>query len=572
MNNSSQEKRTDNRTEVVLCWHMHQPPYFEQLKGEYQLPWTYLHAIKDYVDMAAIIEANPKARAVINFSPALLEQIDDYAQRSRAFLNTRQTLPDPLLVWLASDTLNTDVDQRLAIINQCLRANEERLITRFQPYQKLVELALNAKSDLSLLRYLGDQFFFDLLVWYHLAWFSETVKLENREVQNLIEKESNYSRSDRQLLIEIITEQLESIIPRYRKLAASGQIELSVTPYSHPIMPLLLDTSCAREAVPDMALPDCRYPGGEARVRDQLEEARAVFTHYFSIEPLGCWPSEGALCTQTLKLIGNAGFKWTASGEAVVRNSYTPNEADNAPCIHRAYRLIGTDLTCFFRDDQLSDLIGFQYASWHADDAVKNIIHHLENIHHACCESPSTVVSIILDGENCWEHYPNNGNYFLTELYRSLSEHPKLKLTTFSDCLRDEPKTLTLDKLVAGSWVYGTLSTWIGDPDKNRAWELLCEAKAEYDRVIASGQLNPAQQQAAKKQLAVCEASDWFWWFGDYNSADAVRDFDQLYRTHLSYLYHLLGSTAPAPLSHVLFFGSGKPELGGAMRRAQNGD
>lgn len=569
MNKSSTVHFTENRTQVVLCWHMHQPPYCDKRKGEYQLPWTYLHAIKDYVDMAAVIEAIPKARAVINFSPVLLEQIDDYAQRTRAYLNQGEHLPDPILRWLASDVLSTDIEQRVAIVTQCLRANEERLIARFHPYEKLAELALTAKKNLSILRYLSEQFFFDLLVWHHLAWFGETIRMKDRRVQNLIEKESGYSREDRQLLVEIIAEQLESIIPRYRKLAESGQIELSVTPYSHPIMPLLLDIASAREAVPDIKLPDCRYPGGEARVKDQLVKAREVFTHYFGIEPLGCWPSEGALSAETIELIGRVGFQWTASGEAVMRNSRAPGEGDKAPCLHHAYRLRGTSPTCFFRDDQLSDLIGFQYASWHADDAVANLVHHLENIDHACRDAQSRVVSIILDGENCWEHYPNNGNYFLSGLYRSLSEHPKFQLTTFADCLRNEPKTLSLDKLVTGSWVYGTLSTWIGDPDKNRAWELLCTAKEEYDRVMDSGQLNPEHQQAAEKQLAVCEASDWFWWFGDYNSADAVDDFDRLYRTHLSYLYTLIGSAAPPILTHTLFASAGKPEMGGVMRRGK---
>ena len=559
-----------NQTQVVICWHMHQPPYFDTAEGAYQLPWTYLHAIKDYVDMAAIIEAIPEARAVVNFSPTLLEQIDDYAKRTRAWLETDHALPDPLLAWLASDTLPVDMVQRKAIISQGLRANKEHLIARFRPYEKLAQLAEQAKNNLDILRYLSEQFFFDLLVWHHLAWLGETIKIENHFVQNLIEKESGYNLEDRRGLIKIIAEQLESIIPRYRKLAASGKIELSVSPYSHPIMPLLLDINSGREAVPDMKVPSIPYPGGEDRVRDQLKQSREVFRRYFGFEPIGCWPSEGAICAQTLKIIGETGFKWAASGETVLRNSLNPNSGNDSHCLHQPYQLDGTSPTCFFRDDQLSDLIGFQYASWHADDAVANLTHHIENIGKACCGAGKTVVSIILDGENCWEHYPNNGNYFLNALYRSLGTHPDLKLTTFADCLQAPHKNLPLNQLITGSWVYGTLSTWVGDADKNRAWELLCEAKLAYDQALESGSLDALQQQAASCQLAICEASDWFWWFGDYNPADAVMDFDQLYRTHLSYLYALIGCTPPPILAHSLFTGSGEPELGGVMRRGED--
>ena len=558
-----------NQTKVVICWHMHQPPYFDAAEGAYQLPWTYLHAIKDYVDMAAIIEAIPEAHAVVNFSPTLLEQIDDYAKRTRAWLETDQALPDPLLVWLASDTLPMNMAQRKAIISQGLRANKEHLIARFRPYEKLAQLAEQAKNNLDILRYLSEQFFFDLLVWHHLAWLGETIKMENHFVQELIEKESGYNLEDRRGLIKIITEQLESIIPRYRKLAVSGKIELSVSPYSHPIMPLLLDINSGREAVPDMKLPNIPYPGGKDRVKDQLKQSIEVFRRYFGFDPIGCWPSEGAISAQTLKIIGETGFKWVASGEAVLRNSLNTNSSNDSHCLHQPYQLEGTSPTCFFRDDPLSDLIGFQYASWHADDAVANLTHHIENIAKACCDTGKTVVSIILDGENCWEHYPNNGNYFLNALYRSLGTHPDLKLTTFADCLQAPHKNLHLNQLITGSWVHGTLSTWIGDVHKNRAWELLCEAKLAYDQALESGTLDSLQQQAASSQLAICEASDWFWWFGDYNPADAVMAFDQLYRTHLSYLYALIGCTPPPVLSHTLFTGSGEPELGGVMRRGE---
>jgi alpha-amylase/alpha-mannosidase (GH57 family) len=224
---------------------------------------------------------------------------------------------------------------------------------------------------------------------------------------------------------------------------------------------------------------------------------------------------------------------------------------------------------CFFRDDGLSDLIGFTYSGWHGDDAVSNLIHHLQNMAEEFKGDGDRVVSIILDGENAWESYPENGYHFLMALYKRLGEHAAIDLTTFGECLRNDLKPAPLPRLTAGSWVYGTFSTWMGDADKNRGWDLLCEAKQAYDRVMAAGRLSPEQQVQANLQLAACEGSDWFWWFGGYNPADSVSDFERLYRLHLSNLYLMLGEPVPASLSRVISVGGGQPAQGGVMRPGQ---
>jgi alpha-amylase/alpha-mannosidase (GH57 family) len=235
------------------------------------------------------------------------------------------------------------------------------------------------------------------------------------------------------------------------------------------------------------------------------------------------------------------------------------------------YRYDGTDCYCFFRDDGLSDLIGFDYATWHADDAVANLVSHLENIAEACHGQPDPVVSIILDGENAWEFYPENGYYFLPALYRALAEHPQLNLTTYSAYLADRPEPRPLQRIVAGSWVYGSFSTWIGEPGKNRAWELLIAAKRACDEQLLHGSFTEQQQEAILRQLAICEGSDWFWWFGDYNPAESVRDFDHLYRLQLTNLYNLLGLSVPDTLTEPISRGGGQPAAAGTMRRGQEG-
>ncbi len=560
---------------VVICWHMHQPQYFNAGTQKYELPWTYLHAIKDYVDMAKILESNPNAQAVVNFAPILLEQLDDYSQQITRFIAQQTPISDPLLYALANAEISTHLATRTQLINACLKANEERIIKRFPHYAKLVTIAKQLAKIDGAFSYCSEQYISDLLVWYHLAWLGETVRRENPIAQALMRKGTLFTYADRLELLGLIGELLHSIIPAYRKLHKNGQIELAFSPYAHPIIPLLLNMKSAHEAMPEAELPNClSYPGGKSRSLWHLAEGRKTFKHYFGFEPSGCWPSEGAICEETLKLCNNAGINWVASGESVMRNSLeqsnTQQDFLEDACLHRSYVYQDADnVQCFFRDDGLSDLIGFTYSSWDADDAVNNLVHHLENIANACSTNSNAVVPIILDGENAWEHYHENGFHFLSKLYTKLAAHPKLELTTFSQAIKNHIKPVVLDKLVAGSWVYGSFSTWIGDTDKNKGWDLLCAAKKSFDDVINAGTISEEEVLQASKQLAICEGSDWFWWLGDYNSASSVSDFENLYRLHLIELYRLLNQPIPENLQQVLSYGGGDPEGGGSMRHGQ---
>jgi len=562
----------EHKLKVVLCWHMHQPDYRGPDNSDYQLPWVYLHAIKDYVDMAYHLEANPNARAVVNFAPVLLEQLADYAEQIQGWLTSGKRIRDPLLSALAGPGLPIDRKARRSLIEACQKANEKQLIKRFSAYERLIELASWLESHPESIRYLNDQYLADLLVWYHLAWLGDSVRQNDLRVQSLQKKRRGYDVEDRRRLVTLIGELLSGVIERYRTLAEFGRIELSVTPYAHPIIPLMLDIETTRQAMPDAQLPEQKcYPGGEPRARWHIRKGVERFEHFFGFRPEGCWPSEGAVSTETLRLLEEEGFRWAASGQQVLHNSLTAvgeSSVLDKNWLHLPYRFNEGRLNCFFRDDGLSDLIGFKYADWHADDAVGNLLHHLENIADTCANEPDSVVSIIMDGENAWEYYPHNGSYFLSALYKALAEHPRLELTTFSDCIRQQKNHRPpLPQLVAGSWVYGTFSTWIGDPDKNRAWDMLIEAKQVYDEVVASGRLNKQALEAAELQLATCEGSDWFWWFGDYNPGDTVSDFERLFRRQLTHLYEMLGEQPPAHLYQVFAYGSGAPERGGVMKQ-----
>lgn len=564
---------------VVLCWHMHQPWYRNGLDGEYRLPWVYLHGIKDYSDMAAHLEKHSRMRSVVNFAPVLLEQIDDYAQQLSAFLSKGTPIQDKLLNLLAGvEPVPADTAARAELIAECQRCHAPTMIHAHAPFQRLFKMigatdesGVGSKHFRCSLVYLSDQYFLDLLTWYHLAWLGQSLQALP-VVQRLLQQGSEFSAADRRDLLGVIRDCLAGLIPRYRKLAERGQVELSMTPYMHPIVPLLNDFNNLRCSLPDAPVPQTtHYPDGEARSRWHLQQGIDVFQHYFGMKPQGVWLSEGGISEDAVSLLDELGIRWTASGEGVWRNScrlsgYNGKDEHSKRSLFMPYQQVDSKVRVFFRDDGLSDLIGFKYSTWHARDAVADFVQHLENIAVFLNHNASNqVVSIILDGENAWEYYPKNGAYFLDALYAALSSSDQIKMVTFAEASNLPPRTLPA--ICAGSWVYGSFSTWIGSPDKNRGWDYLAAAKVAFDEVMAAGTLDTQQQGLASRQLGICEGSDWFWWFGDYNPADSVRDFERLFRQQLHKLYEMLGVDAPAYLDKPMSQGGAAAENAGTMRR-----
>jgi len=562
-------KTAPHKLSVVFCWHMHQPFYRDAESGSYALPWVYLHAMKDYTDMAAILEQVPGARAVVNFVPSLTAQIEDYAERIRAWLDHGGDLPDPLLTALVHKDGNFNSDERCWLLETCFRLNHARNLQRYPAYNRLWHLAEQCRHHDGL-DYLGDNYFTDLVTWYHLAWLGETVRNTHFIARRLIEKAGNFSFQDRRDLMTLIASLLADVAPRYRKLAELGKIEISTTPYAHPIIPLQLDFKAALETVPDAQLPANSYPGGPARAQEHVDLAKRAHATSFGHPARGCWPAEGAVSQATVDMLGQSGFDWCATGEGVLHHSlgYNLREHQGGKDLYHPWRTgKNGKIACFFRDDHLSDLIGFEYQSWDTKDAVANFIHELGGIRQRSLGLPAPVVSIIMDGENAWEHFYDNGLPFLTSLYQAISEHSEFELTTFSEYLAHHPEQPRLKHMAAGSWVYGNLSTWIGDAAKTRGWELLIEAKLAFDKAQADGDLSEERLAAAQEQLRICEGSDWCWWFGDYNPGPAVRDFDRLYRNHLRKLYQLIGVNPPASIDAPISAGGGNAEGGGTMRR-----
>ncbi len=559
------------KLDLVLLWHMHQPDFRDHATGEFAQPWVYLHAIKDYTDMAAHLEAHPGMRAVVNFTPVLLDQLEDYAEQ---FATGR--FRDPLLRLLAqADLQQVDEAGRDLVLKSCFRANHQKLIDPYPAYRRLFEFYKVALSHSDSAMYLSAHYLGDLLSWYHLSWMGETVRRRDRCVSALITKAQGFTHQDREQLLAIIGREVRDVIPRYRKLFEGGRIELTTTPEYHPIGPLLMSFDAARQATPNAVLPDCpSYPGGRERVLAHAVAAQQSHTRRFGQPPRGMWPAEGAVSDEFAGLLGENGCEWIASGEGVLARSLRSHQGalpERHDYLFKPYRIGNgqAGITCFFRDDRLSDLIGFEYAKWHGEDAATHFVASLEEIAGRAGTGRPAVVSVILDGENAWEYYPYNGFYFLDALYAALEDHAQVATRTFAQILdANNPSIETLPALVAGSWVYGDLATWIGHADKNRAWDLLCAAKRSFDTVVAGGRLSHAQIARASRQLADCEASDWCWWFGDYNPAESVMAFDKLYRSKLAHLYALLHLPAPAELDVPISRGKQDSEATNAMRRA----
>lgn len=534
------------RVELVLAWHMHQPDYRDHATGEFRLPWTYLHALKDYSDMAAHLERHPGLRAVVNFTPVLLDQLEDYRDQ---FATGR--LRDSLLRILgrpAGEPLSEA--QRALVLERCTPAGRERMFRPLAAFERLLDVFETLRARGPPARYLSDEYVDELLAWYHLAWLGETVRRSSETAARLLSVGDGFTARDRRTLFELVGEVVGGIVPRYRRLEEAGRIELSTTPACHPLAPLLVNLRCAREPNPEIRLPVAReYPGGAARVQGQLHAALRSHRERFGAAAAGVWPAEGAVSAPLVAMLGEAGCAWTASAESVLVASLRAGGQPVAPgSFHRPYRLDGTPgPAMFFRHDRLSDLIGFEYPKWKAADAAADFAQALEAIGAEARDEPP-LASVILDGENCWEHYDYNGYDFLDALYGRLESHPTVRTTTFAAHLaaRTAPPA-PLKKLAAGSWSHASFSEWIGSPAKNHGWDLLCAAKQSYDLVLASGRLDDAAQRRAARQLAACEGSDWFWWMGREHRDTAA--FEALFRTHLANLYACLALPVPAALA-----------------------
>jgi alpha-amylase/alpha-mannosidase (GH57 family) len=534
---------------VAFVWHQHQPLYKSHIDGEYRLPWVRLHGTKDYLDLVLLLEQFPRLHQTVNLVPSLLLQIEDYVAGT-AF--------DPYLSAALTPTEALQIGQKQFIIEHFFDVNHRTMIDPHPRYAELYEQRQSQGQEWCL-EHWNLQDYSDLLAWHNLAWF-DPLFWHDPDIARWLEQGKNFTLSDRQRIYSKQRAILSRIIPQHRRMQENGQLEVTTTPYTHPILPLLADTNAGRVAVPQMTLPTKRFQWAEDIPR-HLRKAKQLYCDRFGCAPKGLWPSEQSVSPEILPYIAEQGFQWICSDEAVLGwtlHHFFHRDAIGTvmepELLYRPYRLETPhgDLSIVFRDHRISDLIGFTYGNMNPRQAAIDLVGQLEAIIRtlksrqsggAALDQP-WLVTIALDGENCWEYYTLDGKPFLESLYQLLSEHPSIQLVTVSEYLDKFPPTETLpsSQLHSGSWVDGSFTTWIGDPVKNRAWDLLSDARQTLaDCPEATEENNPEAWEA----LYAAEGSDWFWWFGAGHSSNQDAMFDQLFREHLMTLYRALNKPVP---------------------------
>ncbi|RMH72989.1 MAG: glycoside hydrolase [Gemmatimonadetes bacterium] len=523
---------------VSFLWHMHQPMYEDPRTGNYRLPWVRLHALKDYYNMVAILDEFPQIHQTFNLSSSLIEQIEGY-------LNGKT---DPYLERVRRPVDRLSPAAKVHLLKEAFPAQQHTMIL---PYPRLHELWLKrGEEDLNeeaLHHKIADfteQEWRDLQVWSVLAWIDPMLR---EPLKRFYEQGRHFTEADKLDVLAAQDSILARILPKYAEVQARGQIELSISPYFHPILPLLIDTNSALEALPNTKLPRTRFAHREDAAR-QIEMAIALYRRLFHTTPHGLWPSEGSVSQSLIPLIANHQIQWIASDEEILRRSQVQLQF-----LYQPYRVRAGDQTVdiVFRDHTLSDLIAFVYPTWAPDRAADDFIQRLHAIHQLTPATGSPgLVSVILDGENCWEHYPNDGNDFLRELYRRLSDDPDLKTTTIRDYLAAFPPQQTITHLFAGSWLNHNFKMWIGHEEENAAWEAVSVTRKTLATYQAQHPAcDPAILAAAWREIYIAEGSDWFWWYGDEHVDEHILLFDELFREHLKQVYRLLEKGIPTLLN-----------------------
>jgi alpha-amylase/alpha-mannosidase (GH57 family) len=519
---------------VCILWHMHQPDYRDPISGQTLLPWTWLHGLKDYAEMLETI-AETRARVTVNLVPSLIEQLERYANGSDrdSWLELLTRYPDSF----------TAIERRF-VVEHFFSVNIETQV-QVNPRYRQLYAQRGSLSDQDVERF-SAQDLLDLQVLFLLAWTGSHMRRKNPLVRELIRQRHSFTQVQKLELLDSCHVEISRVLDFHRKLEGEGLIEISVTPYAHPILPLLCDLRTAHEPSPKLAIPtvDFRFPDdARLQVREGLKTAQRIFGE----RARGMWPAEGAVSEAAAILLKEEGAQWAATDEDILARSLGGGLVPRNR-LYQIYQYQGLPL--LFRDRELSDRIGFLYANWKTEDALKDLHQCLRSI---AADAPGGTVSIILDGENCWERYPDNGYPFLRELYQTIHADPKLEMTTVSQALAgSQPVPLT--RLAAGSWIRSDFTTWIGHPEENLAWELLYQARTDcISNEIAEALVHPQEPLSdLVRELLRAEGSDWFWWYGDEHMTAQADIFDRLFRLHLEGLYHLKGLPVPTRLQQAI--------------------
>lgn len=530
------------KLKIAILWHFHQPYYKKD--SEFILPWVRLHGVKDYKDLPELFGEFPNIRQTINIVPSMWVQINDYIN------NTTQDSIQILSRKQYNDFSESDKREFIRMFFLC---NEEQMIRPYPAYSALFDKSKNTDFN-----GFSEQEIIDIQVWYNLTWIGYFSR-KNPMIERLFIKSSGFTVQERDMLLHYHIEVLSLIKSRLQMLEAMGNLEISVSPFNHPILPLLCDTDSVKESMPNAELPAVRFAYPED-ANEQVSSALEYYRNIFNSETVGMWPSEGSLSNEALNILIKNGILWAASDEMVLSNSFKENYKPYYKFFPITYQGDSGKMTLFFRDHSLSDAIGFEYSRWNAEDAANDFINRLLNIKNYLISELSedsletAVVPIILDGENCWEFYRENGVPFLRALFSKLQDSQEIETVLFKDVINtgdfgnstQNDYAPTLTNLQAGSWINGNFNIWAGHQDHRIAWSVLSQARELVEK---------KKETFTKEKLAeimnliyIAEGSDWFWWYGDTHWAENKFDFDELFRYNLRQIYSLLGEAIPEVL------------------------
>src|SRR5215468_471759 len=537
---------------LLFLWHMHQPYYKDLVSGEYRLPWVRLHALKDYYGMVKLLDEFPAIHQTFNLVPSLMIQLQDYVNGA-----ARESFLD-LVSKPASDINLTEKEFSLEYLFQ---GNVQNMIRRYPRYRELWERFQSFSGDRAgPARLFNNNDITDLQVLSQIAWFDE-FWLDDPRIRELIEKGRDYTQADQQFVIHRQKEFLAQVLPAYASAQHRGAIEISTSPFYHPILPLLCDTNAGASSHQGLPLPSQRFRHPED-AREQIMRGIALHEQVFGTRPRGMWPSEGSVSNEALAIAHEAGIRWMASDEGVLgRSLETLLQRDNAGTLDRKsaeklYRIYrweqnGAEMYMLFRDHSLSDLIGFVYSGVPARDAAEDFIRRIKLSCAPLLErGRDAFVPIILDGENAWEYYPRSGREFLRRLYDGIQNDKIFEALTISEALERSQPPEKLKSIVPGSWINANFDVWIGAQEDNLAWDHLSAARDFFS--ANSKNVSAGQRQLAFEELLISEGSDWNWWYGPEHHTANDRQFDELYRKHLANVYHALGADPPEALSRPI--------------------
>jgi alpha-amylase/alpha-mannosidase (GH57 family) len=525
-----------------VLWHQHQPWYLDPTSKTSIMPWVRLHGVKDYYDIAWLSQEYEGWKQTINLVPSLLKQLQLYTQGE---------LTDSFLENSRKPAAELSQEEKLDILNNFFAGYTPQMVHPFPRYDELYRKRHHSADAVD---QFSTQDYLDLQVWHNLTWIDPIWRDNpNYPLKSLLEKQRDFTEEDKQAVLTMHEEILAQVIPIHKKLYQEKKIDLTTTPYFHPILPLLCNSTIAQISNPGDPVPTPPFAFPED-ADWQIGEGLNYFESIFGFRPQGMWPSEGSVSDSACALMAKAGVSFFATDEAILYRStfFDPKKSMQSETLYQLHRLATAhgEIDCVFRNHSLSDRIGFVYQSWHPKEAAKDFVTHIKDCVKNWSHSTPPLVNVILDGENCWEFYPRDGHDFLRYTIEAILKDSQIQTTTVPEYRKKHPAKASIQSIYPGSWINHNFRIWVGHHEDNAAWHFLRLARETLSE--HESQLDPATKEEAWKLLHIAEGSDWFWWYGDDNQSSYEDLFDSLFRSHIAAIYQLLGLVAPEALKRPI--------------------